>query len=450
MYLAITDGTTTITLSGTSPVLGCTYYPATAQRSGGAYQPVTETAEINLRGTAAAMRTTINAIEDMLQAAIQRQARGVGERVFVLYKPVDGDSAAYRSEVLDGRVMLSNEPMLRRFGDTSPTIRIGVIWQRAHWWEGALTELSISANGQAASTGGRTIYNDPANGNWLQIAADQVTGVLPAPVRLELFNGTGASKNYRKMFLAVNANSDPANLTHFLQAEARLSGGTLSADATCSGSGNNCLNFMASPPITLSWTLPSATLQKTRGRVFRILARFADHAGAMYVTPHIADANGTIIWTGDEVALDFIGGESWRDLGAVSLPPGGYATDYGAHRLVLVFRGGAVVQLDVLQLTATDSYRYLGMPATGVAVPNAGAIVHDGIEGAAYVLSGLGGTRTALASSYGGPLTLEPGMVQRIYVLNQIDAGLSGGAGGAPIGGIISARVFYRPRRLTV
>ncbi len=449
MYLAITDGATTIVLSGTSPVLGCTYYPTTAQRAGGVYQPVTETAEINLRGTAAAMRATINAIEDMLQAAIQRQARGVGERVFVLYKPVDGDAAAYRSEVLDGRVMLSDEPMLRRFGDTSPTIRIGVVWQRAHWWEGALTELSISANGQAAATGGRTIYNDPANGNWLQIAADQVTGVLPAPVRLELFNTTGASKNYRKVFLGVNANSDPANLTHFLQAEARLSGGTLSADATCSGSGNNRLDFTAST-ITFSWTLPAATLQKTRGRVFRILARFASYFGAMYITPHIADANGTIIWTGDEVAMDAVGGETWRDLGAVSLPPGGYATDYGAHRLVLVFRGGALVQLDVLQLTATDSYRYLEMPATGVAVPNAGAIVHDGIEGTASVLSGVGGTRTALASSYGGPLTLEPGTLQRIYVLNQIYTGLSGGAGEAPIGGAINARAYYRPRRLTV
>ena len=92
MLLQLTDGTTTITLSGTAPVLGCTYYPQTPQRQRGELQSVTETAEVNLRGTAAAIRATDNAIAVLLRKAQERQKSGIGDRVFALYKPVDSDS----------------------------------------------------------------------------------------------------------------------------------------------------------------------------------------------------------------------------------------------------------------------------------------------------------------------------------------------------------------------
>ena len=41
--LALTDGTTTVTLSGTSPVRGCTYFPQTAQYRNGEWQQVNDT-----------------------------------------------------------------------------------------------------------------------------------------------------------------------------------------------------------------------------------------------------------------------------------------------------------------------------------------------------------------------------------------------------------------------
>jgi hypothetical protein len=71
--LGLTDGTTTISLSGTSPVRGCTFWPQTAQYRNGEWQPVTEQAEVNLTGTAAAIRSTINSIETLLQQAILRR-----------------------------------------------------------------------------------------------------------------------------------------------------------------------------------------------------------------------------------------------------------------------------------------------------------------------------------------------------------------------------------------
>ena len=448
MLLQVTDGTTTITLSGTSPVLGCTYYPRTpTANAAGSYDDVTEDATVNLRGTAAAMRATINSIETMLQAARLRQATGAGARVFVLYKPVDADAANYRSEILDGRVVLSSEPMLRRFGDSSPTIQIGIVWTRAHWWEGAEAEISLSANGQAAATGGRTVYNNPANGNWVQMAAAQVGGVLPAPVRLELTNTAGAVRNLRKLYLGVNAYSDPANLVHYLQGEARLSGGTVDTDAAHSG--GQALAFTVSgAAVTFAWTLPAADMARTKGRRVRLVARFAGTTGGLYVTPQVRTATGAVLWTGDELSIGPLLYEAWRDLGLVPLPPGGYADAYAAHQLALVLRGTGLGSLDVLQLTPVDSFRYLEMPVPGVPVANGAVAILDGIEGRAYVLAS--SAQTGLAASFGGGLLLQPGVVQRLYVLWQVHAGATAGVGDAPIGDTLSVRAYYRPRRLTV
>ena len=447
MYLSVSSGATEIVLSGTSPVRGCTYFPGTAQMQRGEWQPVTETAEVNLSGTAANIRATENNLNALFLLAAQRAATGVGERVFVNYKPVDSDSVAYRSEITDGRVVWSTNPGLRRLGDTSPFVQWAVIWTRAYWWEGALAEVSLSANGQAAATGGRTIYNNPANGNWVQMAAAQVAGVLPTPAMIEMTNTAGASKNLRKLFFSLNAYSDPANLTHFLQGEARLTGGSTATDA--SHSGGQALSFVLSNTTTaFAWTLTAANLQRTRGRRAHILARFAGTSGALYVTPQIRNSAGVVLWAGDEISIGPLLYEAWKDLGILPLPPGGYDDAYRSHLLALVFRGTGVGDLDVLQLSPLDSYRYLEMPVPGVAVANNAAAVHDGIEGRTYVLEG--STRTALPTSFGGPLMLQPGVLQRIYTLWQIHAGATAGVGDAPIADTASVRLYYRPRRLTV
>ena len=54
----------------------------------GEWQPVTEQAEVNLRGTAATIRSTIASIEQLLQAAIRRQQTGMGDRVYVTFAPL--------------------------------------------------------------------------------------------------------------------------------------------------------------------------------------------------------------------------------------------------------------------------------------------------------------------------------------------------------------------------
>lgn len=440
MYLDISDGTNIVVLSGTAPVLGCTFFPKTSQYRNGSWQNVTEDAIVNLRGTHTVVRSSINAVEALIQAAIRRQETGVGARVYVNYKPVDSDST-YRSEIVDGRVNWSTEPGLRRLGDTNPTVQVQVIWTRRPGWDGPETEMSISSNGQAAATGGRTVTNNPAGANWVQAAAAQVSGVLPSPVRIELTNSTGSSQAYRKLAVNLNAFSDPANLVYYLQGEARASGGTVTSDATCSGSSR--LDFTATSSITtFQWTLPAADMQRTDGRRARLLARMNSITGALYVRPKILDSGGTqVLWQGDELSLGTLSNVTLWDLGIVPLPPGGYGTSYGALRLGLDVRGASNSSLDVLQLSMIDAYRFYELPSVSVAA-NA-TIVLDSIDERNYISTS--GAWMPLPVAFGEPILVQPNALQRLHFLYEIAA-----SNGVPITGTLSARVYVRPRRLTV
>ena len=340
---------------------------------------------------------------------------------------------------------METDPGLRRLGDTNPTVRVDVIWTRAPGWDGALTQISLSANGQAADTAARTITNDPANGNWVQMAAAQVTGDMPTPVMLELTNTTGGSRQYSKLYINVNSFSDPANLVHYLQAEAVISGGSVSADAASSG--GSILSITASTTqTTYQWTLPAADMQRTKGRLARILARVTGSADEIYVRPKILDGAGAqTLWGGDELTIPYTStSDRLYDFGLVPLPPGGYGASYAAHRLGLEFRvgsGGPTIDIDVLQLTMLDSYRYVEL--SSVSVANGASLILDGIEGRNYISAS--SVWTPLATSFGGPMLLQPNTLQRIHVLHEIAAVV-----GVPITGTLGAKAYYRPRRLTV
>ena len=152
MQLRVTDGTTTVDLTGgTTGITGCTYFPL-AHRPGDA--TVAEQAELVCKGTTAAnIRAALNSIERLCEAAARRRASGKGTRIFVEYKPVDSDTL-YRSELYGGRLVYSEEPGARRFGETSPAIKVAFVFERAPWWEGPEVELQLSAQGQAAATAG--------------------------------------------------------------------------------------------------------------------------------------------------------------------------------------------------------------------------------------------------------------------------------------------------------
>lgn len=419
-------------------------YTPTTSKSG---EPVVEVIDLVVYGsTTAEMQGRINAIERMFVTAERRNMTGSGPRVF-LHIQASGESATWRGEVLAGLLELDKSAM-SVFGQAQVKVELEVT-RRAYWEDTTLRTLALSNGNGSGATSGLSIYNhdDSATGhdNWVQIASTDVTGVLPAGCQVRLTNNIGASRTFTKIYLALNAYSDPANFSHILEGESRASGGTVVSDATYYSNGQALAIALGSgvtpSTSTFTWTLPAATLQDAAGRPFRLLARFAGGLGTTTVYAEVRAANGTsVLWRGDSVALpDLYGGLT--DLGVVPLPPGGYSTAYGALTLALTFTGVASRYLDFLQLTPMDAFVLLECMAP---CAHGESVMYDSIDDRQYILSGTAELGYVTAS--GGNLLLQPGVVNRLIVLQ----GNSTGTNRGEIYEMFTVLVRYRPRRLTI
>ena len=441
MYLAIEDASGSIVLSGSGAIVGCTYFPAAPQRNDtNTFDDVVESGELVLRGTEAAIRSAVNTIERYFEQAYERQLGGRGARVYASYKPVAADTA-WRSEILEGRLTWSEDPALRRLKDTNPTVKVGFIWRRRYYWEGAETEIQLSNSALGYATGGRTIYNHDDSGtghdNWVQPNPAQLTGILPAGARVHLINNTGAARTWRRIWVALNA---AYPYTHILEAESRLSGGTVNSSGAASN-GQYLQIVLAGSSITLDWTLSSAILDAGIGRFLRLLAviNYISGGAVGVVRPSLRDAgNLNTLWQGDTVSLPAAAGI--LDLGAVPIPPGGRASNTaGALILRLTIEGTGTWQMDFLQLTPTNG---LAIVEGLAAVPNGAAVVLNSIEQQNYVLDA-GNNQYPYIAVSGRPIEIAPAIEQRLIVLAET-------TGGVVIADTLSVRLWIRPRRLVV
>lgn len=441
MQLRVTDGTTTVDLSGgTTGISGCTYFPLAPSAESAT---VAEQAELICKGTTAAnIRTALNSIERLCEAAARRRASGKGTRVFVEYKPVDGDSL-YRSELYSGRLVYSEEPGARRFGETSPAIKVAFVFERAPWWEGPEVELAISSQGNLAATGGRRITNNGTD-NWVQVTGGLVLGTEPSPVRLRLTNDSGASHSYNEFYIGVNAFASPSTFVGVHQGEADLNGAGSVALATCSNGYYRNFNVTSSEQLLASWLLTAAEMT-SGGRWCRLLARLAgyDYTRRVRVRAVIRDYYGLVtLWEGSQVWLpDFWGTIELNDLGSVPIPPGAYSSEYAQCRLFLSMQADSntTVAIDYVQLVPMDGYRHVTQ--VGYQTPDGAATeVNEGDE-SVYFWSGT--QRWPLHVMTGPGLKLWPNVTQRVYVLH--DEGAD-----SPVANTLSVQLWHRPRRAVV
>ena len=181
--LSITDGTTTFGLSTTNSMLTL-YVPTEAQQG---ETSVTESVELMFyASSASAMQTAIQTLQRLLEGVRRRQQWGVGPRVYFQFQP-DGDATTWRSEMLDARLEYK-EDTLKVFAQAKMPATLLV--QRVPFWEGALTQIPLTNASASNNTSGITIYNHDDSGtnhdNYVQIAAADVGGSLPAPVKIQL------------------------------------------------------------------------------------------------------------------------------------------------------------------------------------------------------------------------------------------------------------------------
>jgi hypothetical protein len=445
---SLTDGTTTISLT-TSGVLLEQYAMGAPQDN---EDTVTDTVDILISAaTGALVQTAARAIDAMLAAAIRRTQQRVGPHIYVTAQ-IDSDTAAWRSEIVNGRMELAEDGLNVW---ANKLARCTLYIERKPWWEGAETQIPLT-NGNGTNVTGATgivVYNNgdesgtspTKKSNYVQIAAADVVGALPAPLKFELKNKTGGAVQWSKFYLANNAFSDPANFPHILEAEARSAGGTIVASAGLSG--GNYVSLIYTGSGTLTWTLAAALLQQTRGRWFRLILngtfRNATDAQGETVQASIMDNSATYtLWTGPEVRMEVVQKKPLLDIGAIPLPPATYDATWGALTLRLTYKvlsTGATEFLDFVQLTPTDAYRVLRTRLTSIA-SNA-LIVDNGIDGVSYVEASA--VRYPYLIAEGQPLMVYPGVLQRVLILaSQVD--------GVDVSEKFEARAWYRPRRITL
>jgi hypothetical protein len=455
-----------ITIEGNSLVRSVEYTPRTPQltvteavselRSGGEVTNVsrrnlTESVEIVLQAATAGdlsdVQETINDIETWLRYAEDHQTQGVGDRVFVEYRPQDA-SDIWRSEILTGRVEI-DEIYPRWLAQMH--IRVVIYWTRRFYWEGSESELALT-NGNGNGTGGRTVQNhddgDAGDDNYVAIAGSAVEGVLPAPVRLEITNTYNDPGELAILWVGHNVNANPSSLDHILEGE-DASGGTTQTVAGNSGGEYQTKTWATDTETELfAWTLGTSLLSACAGRRFHLLARFHSSPPTDVYFRWKIYASTAVIWTGPWFTFESGTFTQIRSMGVVQLPPwniggSGYSVSLGL-RLFGRKTGGSTVNLDFVQLTPTDGFRQTRSRGGDWAAYTERLIL-DEMQGITYTDSGSGSARYANWATRGSPIMLAPGQDQRLYFLNY---GSTGNADN--IDRSLSIRAYYRPRRLTV
>ena len=421
MLLRITDGTTTLTLSGSGVYIGATYFPTSQANA----DRIAETVPCILEGTDSTIRAAVQDIQQRLRSAANRD-KTLTARYFVEFRPVDSGDI-FRAELFGGDANYSQAPAERSLYNATSTVRVNVTWERASKWEGPEEELYLSSSALTERTGGVTLsINDNAGTpNWVGIASTRVKGTQPAPIRLRITNSSGTGLAWRNFYIGVNAYSTPGSADLWLLGSEATGGATASWPA---GTGHSALQWL----IPLNATL----LGQTQGRTFRVIGAFDSISSTSAVRASVGPYVSSV--------FDFgrIGPERQNvgeviDLGEFALPPGGYNVANAAVALAITVRspslsGGGT--LDFVMLMPTDSYRRLRQNA--YTIPNGDSIEDDGIEGGTYWLSG--SSRYPTLRSSGAPLAVFPERDQRIYIMADENAAWNAGRA-------ITVRAWYRP-----
>lgn len=306
-----------------------------------------------------------------------------------------------------------------------------------------------SFNSPGVGTGGKIVDNHSDGstaGNYVTIAAGTITGVLPAPARIEMTNISGGSRIYENIYIANEVLSTTTYFAGMVQGEAAVSGGTV--ESRPGTSGGNVLAMNLSGIALPRWNFSANQVREAAGRTFRLLVRYWFYTfvsgNIIYVAPRLTEQSGAANLNpyGVEHALPTSTIQTeLLDIGTISFRD---HTTAAGMALVLAHRTTAPVQveIDYIQPMPANNFRHLVYYGTGVA--NNQRIVDDPVEGLAYAFDG-SGQQIPVVSPKAQPIMLYPnsGQAQRIYFLH--DQGAQ-----APISHSLSVRIWYRPRRLTI
>ena len=444
--LALNFGATTISLS-TSNNLLMDYVPRTP---GATDLTVTESATVHITAASkTALQTALRAIEDFFVVCRRRQISGTGNRGYVQYS-VDGDGTTWRSEVLDGRLVLDDDAM-RHWGNVGAEVLL--TWTRRFFWEYDLTAIGLKRTGVSKTTSGVTVYNhhdSTTHETFVDLEGADIVGSLPSPLKISL-KATAALGTYR-FYLSANTFYTPASWQAVYEGESQTSTELTHPAATVNANSSGGYYQRCSWTTSVShtdnafiWAISATQLGYAAGGWFRVLMRLAsDPPANCYVKVKVkfdSTTPLTTLWEGPEILLR--SSQELQDLGAVQLPPGYVTGSPTALALVLSIRYTGTSQLDVdyIQLVGPDGVHRFDQQGYLLSIND--FVVDDGPNESVYIQTS-GGYTQHIVRDYPPPLMVWPGRDTRIRLMfDDTD-------GNSVIGNNFIVYAWYRPRRVTV
>lgn len=441
--LRFTDGTTTVTVSnGTTGWL-------TDYRQGSANEEEpssTDKAKVVLLSSLSTIQATVGSLNKLFRQARNFQRSRVGPRVFV--ERDLGDGTWWRSETQDALPVLLDSSL--DSGIATGKMELELVFTRVNYWEGAEAQLPLTNANGTDNTSGLTIYSidDSQSGkdNWVDIdGVNDVTGDLPAAVKLEIKNTyNDALDETTSVVVAVNRNSQYSGtfVTHVLEGES-ASGVTAkpaSPDYALYSNGQYGEDDTSATEASMSWALDDTFQKRAAGNYFRVCAVLTDYAAGVWMKAGVSMESGSYYLS--ENGYTWVDSE-FADLGVIQIPPNflsglAYTTVY--FNLIHKRPAGAdTIGVDCVLLLPLDSWRRVVCDPRSLAYNY--YLMIDDINDAVYQYYVTGSYAQFSVVGYGGPLTIEPGVNQRMYVV--------------PVGGdfavrTASVKLWYRPRRLVI
>lgn len=409
MYLAITDGITTVVINddANTPdtgLAGARYFP----RDPGTDVTVTETAEVVIAGDVSPIRTTVNKIERLLKQAAAYQTNKVLAPVYIEHNPVYAGGTVYRSLLYGGRVTWSDERKLRQVVNTTAG-EISVIFTRDNFWETASEQaigFSLIRNGSAS----------PGNG----IGLNPPNGALPMPIRVTMTNQSNPDMWAQKYYLFMD-HSGISGTENF------LAGGT-----------KTWFGLMNHNEVMFASAIGASLLGKLQGQEVHILGAFSALSPSnMYLRASLHSYIDGVYWPiayGNEV---WTNGKKLINFGTLTIPHNatidlrimitGYTETAGSATLTWLHIAPAADSVELTQI--------------GDQLRAGDAIVEDGPNKRAYYTDFT--NEFPLIRRTGGPLLVYPGLTNRFYMLFDEDTAFNASR-------TMFINVNYRPRRATI
>jgi len=413
---------------------GAIYEPAASHEA-----LVEERITLSLRGTHAEMNEVLMRLNDKLALSQRSLHEQVGCPIYLRVK-AEPAGGYYYARILQAHL----EPHANSLSYFSTgSLRFDIVFTRPNSFTSDEILLPLSNSSQSRVTNGLALVNhdDSAHDNAFLVDMEDVSTMLPAPVRLELMN-THASGQLKDLFIGSLQYNTFGWLAQLVYEGETGSGGSTISSAAASNSAYQRHSWSASGWSTLTtWTLAADDLAAFQGRTVLPMLRLANAHAYSDLRLKLSVSSGSMrLFEGGEVP-------SLSGMGYVSFPPLRLpcgellGLSYPSPQLLQlqVYKPGSTsytLDIDDLLLIPQDSFsQHLGL----VPLAQGDLLMDDAFEGLSYSLYGGYelGTHIALNSGH----TLQPSH-SACFMVFQGD-----GSSLAPIDRSIAVRAWYRQCR---